>query len=64
MEKFKNYEEAKEFAEIRLEDLEFDERLLIMKKDNEYVVTSNYTDYTSAKEAGYEYVLGIYKEDK
>lgn len=50
-----SYEQAKEFAEIRVE--ESDERLLVMKKDNEYMVTGNYNE---AKDLGYELITAVY----
>lgn len=52
---FTNYKEAEEFAEIRVE--ESDERLLVMKKDNEYVVTG---DYKEAKNLGYKLITSVY----
>lgn len=52
---FTNYKEAEEFAEIRVE--ESNERLLVMKKDNEYVVTG---DYDEAKDLGYELITSVY----
>lgn len=55
---FDNYESAKEFAEIRFEDIENGESILIMKKDNEYLVTC---DYREAKNNGYEYITELYK---
>lgn len=52
---FTNYKEAEEFAEIRVE--ESNERLLIMKKDDEYVVTG---DYEEAKDLGYVSIVSVY----
>lgn len=57
MKKFKNYDMALEFAEIRVE--ESDERLLVMKKDNEYMVTG---DYKAAKDLGYKLVTSVYPD--
>jgi hypothetical protein len=58
MTKFKNFEEAREFAEVMVEDMEKGERLLVMKKRNSFLVTC---DYKEAKDLGYEMVVGIYK---
>lgn len=54
---FNDYEAAKEYAEIRCEDLEYGECVLVMKRGSRYLVT---TDYKGAKNDGWEYVLGVY----
>lgn len=55
MRTFTNYKEAEDFAEIRVE--ESNERLLIMKKDDEYIVTG---DYEEAKDLGYVLIASVY----
>lgn len=54
---FNDYKVALEFAEIRAE--ESMEDMLIMKKDNEYMVTGSY-NYREAKDLGYELETSIY----
>lgn len=55
---FKNLETAKEFAEIRFEELEAGETLYIMKKGRHFIVTSNYKE---ARNNGYELLESWYK---
>lgn len=52
---FKSFEEAKEYAEFKLEMI--GERILVMKKGKKFLVTS---DYKAAKDEGFELVVGLY----
>lgn len=54
---FKDYEEAKAYAEMRCEELEYGKSVRVMKKGDDYLVT---TDYKDAKNNGWEYILGFY----
>lgn len=58
MKTFNNYKSAEEFAEIRFEDIEEGESILVMKKGNKYLVTRNYRE---AKDNGYELITEFYK---
>lgn len=50
-------EQARDYAKMRLEELEPRARILIMKKENAYIVT---TDYRTYKDLGYELYESYY----
>lgn len=51
-------EQARAYAELRIEEMEAGERILIMKKGDDFIAT---TDYKTYKNEGYEVYEALYK---